>query len=104
MSERNLAERPAAETSYAALQTVSTGLQQTGGSPKSQLKSSASSQASNSANVEEECARCLEVVHKKLVWARMALESERDPNVVTSYLKAITSCVEAITVLRKFSS
>jgi predicted transcriptional regulator len=55
-------------------------------------------------NVEEECVKCLEVVHKKVTWARLALENEHDPNLVSSYLKVITNGVEAINVLRKFST
>lgn len=103
MSERNQQERTTDGTST-SLQAVSTTQNQQPNisSLKSQLRSSTSNLAVMS-HVEEECMRCLEVVHKKMVWARSVLENEQDPNVATSYLKTITSCVEALTALRKFS-
>lgn len=102
MSERNQQSERTVGQSFAALQTVCTNTQQSlaSVSPKYQPQASG---LTGSVNVEEECVKCLEVVQRKLSWARSALEGEQDPQLVTSYLKVITSCVEAITVLRKFS-
>ena len=51
--------------------------------------------------VEEECVRCLQVVNKKLCWARQSLESETDPDQVMTFLKVITHSVEAVVALKK---
>lgn len=104
MSERSQAERRI-EPSVAVLQTpVCTNLPQSilvnDAPTKSQYKATS---LANTANVEEECIMCQEVIHKKITWARYALENEHDPNMVSSYMKVITSGVEAINVLRKFS-
>uniref|UniRef100_A0A0P5FMJ2 Sjoegren syndrome/scleroderma autoantigen n=1 Tax=Daphnia magna TaxID=35525 RepID=A0A0P5FMJ2_9CRUS len=104
MSERSQTERRV-DPSVGALQTpVSTNLQQSilmnDVPTKSQYKATG---LTSTVNVEEESLRCQEVIHKKITWARYALESEHDPNMVSSYMKVITSGVEAINVLRKFS-
>lgn len=104
MSERSQTERRV-DPSVGTLQTpVSTNLQQSilmnDVPTKSQYKATG---LTSTVNVEEESLRCQEVIHKKITWARYALESEHDPNMVSSYMKVITSGVEAINVLRKFS-
>lgn len=60
--------------------------------------------STRSTPVDEEFTKCLDVVQKKLAWARSALEVEVDPNVVTSYLKVITACAEAIVTLKKIAA
>ena len=108
MTERSQTERRIEPASaIAALQTPVTAILQpsilkSDVSTKSPYKSTVSILTSTM-NVEEECVKCLEVVHKKVTWARLAVENEHDPNLVSSYLKVITNGVEAINVLRKFS-
>lgn len=102
MSERNQPESSTG-TSFGALQTAPINTSPLSNqSPKLKTKSLNNGQESTMC-VEEECTKCIEAVHRKLSWARLCLESEQDPQLVTSYLKVITSCLEAITVLRKFS-
>ncbi|EFX83495.1 protein ZNRD2-like [Daphnia pulex] len=107
MTERNQSDRRIEPSAITALQTpVTTTLQpsilKNDVSSKTQYKSTVSILTSTM-NVEEECLKCLEVVHKKITWARFAVENEHDPNLVSSYLKVITNGVEALNVLRKFS-
>lgn len=107
MTERNQSDRRIEPSAITALQTpVTTTLQpsilKNDVSSKTQYKSTVSILTSTM-NVEEECLKCLEVVQKKITWARFAVENEHDPNLVSSYLKVITNGVEALNVLRKFS-
>ena len=106
MLDRNQSERTT-EPSFAALQQPNSIHQQpiVIHDAKSQIKhkSTTASGLASTTHVEEECVKCLEVVQKKMAWARLALESEHDPNMANLYLKVITNCVEAISALRKFS-